>query len=296
MNRTPFDIAPPPRSIPTSLNLRILIGGALNQIGWGLLGLGSVLFWTLAANADLSAWTTLRGALKHAKGRVLRVEDAGFSIGGNAGRHGSRRSGRPVRIVHYEFTDHAGRTHQYRSYGESLTHEPGRRVDITYPPDHPEISRVMGLRAAPLPPLAALVAIMPLIALILVLLGLRRGLAVRRLLSRGKYADAVVKSKSATNVQINNETVYEFTFEFKSDDGLTHTCAHRTHVTSQITDDATEGILYDPADPRRAHPIDNLPGDPEFDASGQIRSTGSSVASMILPLITIIGNAIHLSM
>lgn len=292
-----FEIAPPPRDVPLSIKIRLLSGGSLNQIGWGLFAFGSLMFWALGANADISDWTTLRGKLAHTTGRVTSIKATGFSSGdGDGAGSDSRQSSRNVQAIHYEFTDASGVKFEGCSYGQAYKGEPGKRIDIEYRPDDPSRSRAMGLRAAPLPAPAIFVVALPMVGMFMAFTGLRKGILQCRLLCHGKPALAERKTVTKTNVQINDQTVYKFIFEFKTDDGQLCTFEHRTHETADISDDDRERILYNPADPRQAHPFDNLPGAPTFNAMGGIQSASgiSAMLSLIFPVVAVSGNAIYL--
>lgn len=293
-----FEIAPPPRDVPFSIKVRLLFGGSLNQIGWGLLAFGSLMFWALGANADISDWTTLRGKLAHAHGCVTSVKATGFSSGdgGRGVGSDSSQSSRNVQAIHYEFTDASGANFDGCSYGQAYKGEPGKPIDIEYRPDDPSKSRAMGLRAAPLPAPAVFVVALPMVGMIMAFTGFRKGILQCRLLGHGKPALAERKSVTKTNVQINDRNVYKFIFEFKTDDGQLCNFEYRTHETAEISDDDRERILYNPADPRQAHPLDNLPGAPIFDAMGGIQSSSgvSAALTFVFPLLTVSGNALYL--
>ncbi len=211
-------------------------------------------------------------------------------------RSDSSQSSKKVQAIHYEFTDASGAKFEGCSYGQAFEGEPGKLIDIEYRPDDPSKSRAMGLRAAPLPAPAVFVIALPMVGMIMAFAGFRKGRMQCRLLAHGKPAFAERKSVTKTNVQINNRSVYKFIFEFKTDDGQLCTFEHRTHETKEISDDEREQILYNPADPRQAHPLDNLPGAPIFDAMGGIQppSGVSALFSLFFPLLTVSGNALYL--
>src|SRR5436305_9618131 len=78
-----FRIAEPPRSIPPMLAAQMYLGGATAQIGWFLLGFGSIFFWLFAWHADLSGWRFRASAVTRVPGVVLDCRDTHYSSGGS---------------------------------------------------------------------------------------------------------------------------------------------------------------------------------------------------------------------
>jgi hypothetical protein len=69
--------------------------------------------------------------------------------------------------------------------------------------------------------------------------------------------------------------------------------AHKTHKTAALEDDNEERLLYDPLKPEVALMVDTLPGLPDFDENGHIRQQSVSVASVILPVLTLGGHGLY---
>jgi hypothetical protein len=77
-----LNLAGPPRDVPLSVRLRVLLGGFLNQFGWFFFGFGLVFVWAFTVNADLTSWYRFRGHLDTAQGKVLYSEKTKFSAEG----------------------------------------------------------------------------------------------------------------------------------------------------------------------------------------------------------------------
>ncbi len=283
-------IALPRRPVPPSLRCAVIVGGMVNQLGWGLLAFGGFLAGVFGRNADLSAFPP-DGSRQRATATITAVEKTGFSD-----RPG-RRSRKFVYAHRYSFRDTGGAEHTGASYGwhtnGAADTQVGRNVQVEYPAGQPQQSRIVGMRRRPLGPAAALTWLIPAAGVLVVLRGLRRGLRDVHLLTHGQPATGVLKSKRATATKINDRQVYELTFEFAGDDGTKHTAKARTHQAELLTDDAEELLVYDPMQPDRAVMIDALPGQPVFDEAGlpHARRPARGWLSLVLPAIAIIALA-----
>jgi hypothetical protein len=135
-------------------------------------------------------------------------------------------------------------------------------------------------------------AVFPLIGLALILFGLNKGLRASRLLSRGHLAYGRLIRNSPTNVTVNNRPVMAMTFEFHSQDGMSHQVVSKTSQTDALEDESLEMLLYDASNPKVAVFIDDLPGMPDVTSERGIvlRSPQGIWVTLIVPLITMIGH------
>jgi hypothetical protein len=140
---------------------------------------------------------------------------------------------------------------------------------------------------------AAFVVIFPLVGLVFVLIGLRGGRRAAHLLANGKLTTGTLKSKVATNTRVNNQTVYKLTFEFQAEEGGTYETVVRTHVVHRLVDEPQERLLYDPFFPARAVLLDNLPGSPRIDPTGQLRASATAPLYVLLPAISLFGHGAY---
>jgi len=167
-------------------------------------------------------------------------------------------------------------------------------VTVEYPEGKPEISRIKGLRVRPFDAGPMLVVIFPLVGLGVMVPGLLMGHKANRLLATGMLGLGRLKSKEATNMKVNDRTVYKLTFEYEAHDGATYEVVAKTSNTENLTDDEYEGLLYDPYRPSYAVMMDSLPGSPKIDGLGHIRSGHPlrDLAALLLPAVVFVGHGI----
>ena len=281
-----YDLALPPRHVPWLVRGQLLFGGCLNQFGWLWLGFSLIFVWLFVLNADLSAVLFTLEAVETSSGVVSAVEET----------HASEDDV-PVYAYHYSFRVEELET-AYRgvSYSTGRYFEPEQEVVVEYLKRDPRISRIEDTRRAEFGPWVLLVLIFPLFGLVFVIIGLKNGFKANRLLAHGKVGLGVLTSKEATNVEVNDQTVYKLTFEFTADDGTLYEIVTKTHLPHSLEDEAEERLLYDPYRPNYAVMLDNLPGAPDIDEMGNIRPVGLRSAWLVLglPALTLVGHGMVL--
>ncbi len=52
---TPRPFPDPPRHVPRSLRLGMLLGGFFNQLGWFIFGFGMIFYWIFVVQADFAS-------------------------------------------------------------------------------------------------------------------------------------------------------------------------------------------------------------------------------------------------
>jgi hypothetical protein len=270
-----LSLSPAPRPVPVSLQIVNFFNG-IAQIGWAIFGFGMIFFWAFVMNADLS-FVNFRGPHDTVAGKVTRVENTSASV-----------NHQRVQANHYEYSvDGYLFTGVSYSTGGSLS--PGQSVDIEYAKGNPSRSRIEGLRRAMFGPGLAFVSLVPLIGLAILVPATLSGVKRNRLLREGLLATGTLKSKSRTNVTVNNRPLYELTFEFTARDGRHHEAKARSTFTERLEDEAQEPLLYDPADPTCAYMLDEAPARPEIEANGDLRGRPTAaVRSLILPGLMIV--------
>ena len=72
--------------------------------------------------------------------------------------------------------------------------------------------------------------------------------------AEGKLLEAV-----PTNVLVNEQPVYNLTFEFMAGQKSTEKCSVRSHLIRNISNEHKEKLIYDPRKPSNAVIIDTLP-------------------------------------
>ena len=295
MSKSTFDIAMPPRNVPLSVTLSLLLGGWLNQIGWGLVAFGGIFAWIFAANADVTSVIYFRGEVRTVSGTVTGVEKTAFSTGGSGRRRrsSSSRKGKPIYEVRYRYSPAADISREGRSYfthtSSSTEPDVSQEVVVEYPADRPDISRVEGMRCKPFHAALSLIALVPAVGLIMCLRGFQCGLMNVGILARGRPAMGKLIDKRATGATVNKQRVWALTFEYADENGQTHETVVKTHHEEQLIDDAMEKLLYNPGHPGRAVLLDSLPGTPGLDERGNIQpvATSAAVARLVLPVVGI---------
>jgi hypothetical protein len=278
---TPADVAlrlaAPPREVPLSLRVSTLFN-VVTQIGFFLLAFSSPFFWAFAWNMDHS-WLTFRGDIVRTNGTVTDVSDTRTS-----------ENRRRIYEIRYTYSVSAVR-YDGISWISGDSPEAGAVVTVEYKRPSPQVSRIEGMRRGMFGPGVLLVLIFPGVGLTVTVFAMRWGVRHLRLLERGAVASGKLIRREETNVTVNRQRVWALTFEFTTLEGVRHEATARTHVTDKLTDDAQEILLYEPADPARAIPLDDFSPRPEFDDASRIKGDPArALLSAIMPALTIGGN------
>jgi hypothetical protein len=272
-----LSLTPAPRHVPLSLQI-VNFFNVIAQIGWAIFGFGMIFFWGFVTNADFS-FVNFRGSHGTVIGKVTRVEETGASV--NRSR---------VRANHYEYSLD-GNLFTGVSYSTGQSVSSGEAVEIEFDQDHPARSRITGQRRALFGPGVTFVTLFPLIGLAILVPSTLSGIKRNRLLREGLLATGTLKSKSRTNVTVNNRPLYELIFEFTARDGRRHEAKARSTATERLEDEAQEPLLYDPNDPTRAYLLDEAPARPEIEANGDLRGRPAAAGrSLILPGLMIVAH------
>lgn len=272
-----------PRRVPFSLSVQFLTGGFLNQFGWAFLGFGMIFVWIFVMNADLSSWYLLKDS-RTAEGKVAYCSETNMEENETV-----------VYEIGYFFTGPDGVVYRDRSYSTGNFFSEGTPVSIEYAAGNPGISRIKGLRREAFGPLVLFVVIFPLVGAGFVIAGLKKGFKALNLIKNGHLAVGKLISKEPTNTRINDEMVYRYIFEFKTDSGRTFQVESRTHLEDVLEDDEQgERLLYDPYNPECAVTLDDLPGSPEIDSSGNFVATVAGLKVLLLPAVSVFGHGIYI--
>src|SRR5690606_3932930 len=100
------------------------------------------------------------------------------------------------------------------------------------------------------------------IGFVIVWFGIRNGLRAIQLLRDGELTTGALMNKTATNVQVNNQPVYKFTFSFTASNRRTYETIAKTHNVAFLEDEEAEFLVYNPLRPEQAVLVDSLPGKP----------------------------------
>ena len=135
------------------------------RLGWLLICVGSMAWLIFGRNAD---WATLRffqQTLRQTNGLVVVVSNSRFTSGSDFDQS-------PIRVIRFSFTDHLGNKRSAESWADSTSLKRDAQVRIEYVETRPEICRILGYRAAPLPLWAGLVLLFPLFGTYLILMAI----------------------------------------------------------------------------------------------------------------------------
>jgi hypothetical protein len=251
------NLSPAPRAVPLTLSIRVVMGGVMSQFGWGIMAFGMIFVWAFDAGGALRSSIRFAGELATAEGVSTGWRQTSLTIN-------------DVRVYEtsYSFRSGDGYDLTGASYQTGGYVEGGQPVTVEYVPSNPSLSRILGMRASSAGLAVSLVYIFPIIGLALVMAGLRKGLRARRLLSTGQLAFGTLKSKEPTSTQINNQTVFRYTFEFEVPGGGRHEVVAKTHRPTVLEDEELERIVFDPRYPGEATLLDELPCRPSIDSRG----------------------------
>lgn len=250
-------LQPPPRAVPWSVRLVVMLGGVLTQIGFGIAAFGLIFVFVFGSIAEPLFDDPFAGPLQHLTGKVVEVETTNVRINRSHVRavHFEVTTGeRPVRSVSYT-------RHQTPAVGDEV------RVERARTPAAP--MRIVGMSTHMAPAALHLVVLLPLVGACLALVGVWRNTRRLRLLRLGEVAQATLLERKATNTVVNGRRVQALTFGFVDGKGLQRRVTARTHQPEHVTDEPTETVLYDPFS-STAVLLDDLPGRPERDEQGNL--------------------------
>lgn len=269
------DLPPPPRALPWSLQIVMLLGGIGTTLGWLVLGLGLVFATVFTRHAEPLLHDPFDGPSASMRGTVIDVRDTFIKINHS-----------PVRAVHFEFprTEPTG---QGTSYSTAPAPAIGSEVELEVARTEPPTARIRGMRTHPMPALVQLLLLAPLAGAVVLLLSMGKNLARMRLLQRGEVAKGTLVDKQATNTKINNQRVYRMTFRFVDRNKRERLAVARTHRIAQLTDEPSETVIHDP-DGDDALLLDDLPARVAVDAQGQLQAPPSRSLAMVLIAPTVV--------
>lgn len=283
-----YGLSPPPRRVPPTLSVRVVLGGFMTQFGWFFVGFGLIFVWTFDAGAGVVEVVRFSGNLATASGASTGYRALNLSIN-------------DVRVFEttYAFALDDGRTFSGASYETGDFVPEGEPVVVEYRRSEPSISRIQGMRASAAGLMIAFVFVFPVLGMVFAVSGMAKGLKARRLMSTGQLALGTLKAKEPTNTRINEQTVYRLTFEFAAAGGGAYEVTTKTHLPYKLEDEAQERLVYDPRNPLDASMLDDLPCRPEIDGRGdfQVRDARESLRALLnlaVPALTILGHGAYL--
>ena len=241
-------LAPVPREIPPSLSLALRFGGPMGMLGWTFFGFGTIFVCVFFSfKQTYRSFQLDLGALE-TQGSISGWQVTNMQVNNQEGV-----------ANHYTYRLQ-GTSYDGVSYKNGVGLPMDSAVTVEFLSRNPAVSRIKGMRVSHTPAWAILlVGAFPLIGLIFIVTILRRGRRRVRLLRVGLETDGRVLSHEFTGTKINEEPQFSVTFAYKLSDGIERATAFKTVEVSELLDDSTELILYDPKKPNCAMPIDGMP-------------------------------------
>jgi hypothetical protein len=251
----PLSLAPPPRSLPISLRLRVALGGLSTMIGWLVLGLGLLASLIFVVQSELMTAAKFAGPLRVTEGKVLRHEWTTIMVQGSQ-----------VVRVYFEYTI-GDAPMQGFSYTRGAVPDAGSPIVVEYAAEDQRAARIRGMHTAPFPAAVAFLLIVPSTGLLFLLYGLWRGRRNTHLLVHGLLAQGQLVEQAETNATLHNKRVYRLTFVFIDAQKRRHQIRARSHRHQDLAEHATEPVLYDPVS-HSAVLLDTIPGSPSAGGNG----------------------------
>ncbi len=223
------------REISLPLRLKILFGGSIIQVLYGVFAFLMIFVLVFARDADFSDFTLASSV--NTKGNITNITQTN-----------SRINKRYVFAFDYTFLVN---DKIYNNTSFSTDKSKTNEVIVEYLAKNPRNSRIMGMRQKTFPIYVALIVLFPISILFILFFGLKTNLKAIWLLKNGEIGYAKVLRTETTNVRVNNRQVIRIFYEFEDKKGKKHTFSFKSHEPEKITDEAQEMLFYDANNPKR---------------------------------------------
>lgn len=262
------------RRVPFLLGISILTGGAVQQIGWLFLCIGTVFSTVFLGMADID-FNEFGSGTVIVEGKIKGVENTKARINNSY-----------VRRYIYEFKDLNGMAHNGVSYttsGFSI----GRAIKVEYDPQNPQWSRAEHMTRKEFGSSILFILIFPFVGFMLVAVPMFLARKKLRLLKTGILTTGEMCGKEPTNLRINNRTVYRYTFKFTDSRRKDYFHVEKTQYSENVEDDHRERLLYLPENPAVACLVDVIGVKFDLDERGELTeySIAGAVKVLIIPVI-----------
>ncbi len=277
----------PPRRLDAVSQAILLVGDMASQVGWLLVAMGSVFFWTVAVHSEARLLLEERGVNWQSKAGYIIAADSTRTVEGTA------------RIWKYRHSFGLdGQIYLGESFSVGKKFDPHQIVFIRYDADNPQKNFIVGLRRHEFSSKADWFLIVPLFGFLLLLLPLRRNLRIIRLLKIGDFTRGRLTNKYATGETIRKGgsvmPEFRYSFEFEHE-GTKYLANCRTHETDKVEDEETEIVLYDRYDPTFNLVYDAVQNVPHINEQGVMEPLkGWQAWVLFLPVFTIVLNLVYL--
>jgi len=181
----------PIRLVPLSIWVNVHLGGFQNQFGWAFFTFGMILVWNFIPHVDFSV-LEFQGKLGRASGVVTSVRATNGEV-----------INQPVFVHQYRFRAADGKACHDVSFAYNVSYPESSQVDVEYPADKPQHSRIVGMKRAPLDLWLGFVLIFPAIGLVFLIVGFNNARKNIGLLHTGVLTTGRASGKRGTNLYMN---------------------------------------------------------------------------------------------
>ncbi|MCU0431348.1 MAG: hypothetical protein MUF42_15400 [Cytophagaceae bacterium] len=237
-----------PRSLPFSLVLSLYFKNPIFWIGavFTLVGIPIILLIVFTVNFAAMGFSP---EAQLYKAKITAIEETNTSVNGR-------------RVMKYEYTWYSQGAQAGNSF--SYSNESSLQVgDWTLAERDPEnkLTRLQGMDFDTAPSWFLFIfLIFPIIGGTFLFFAIKKALHQSHLIKHGILAKGKLTRMAPTHTQINNQTVFEVYFEFKSLHGTTTEAMIRTHEVGRVQDEQEELLVYLAEDPTQAYLLDAMPG------------------------------------
>lgn len=252
----------------------------MQQIGWFVALFSGFFVGGIALKTNLLEPFQYSGSLSSVSGVVIEIMETGVTVGG------SQHSKRPIVGYRYEF-ESGGLKYQGISYSDKEAPAVGAAVTVDFKKPDPTVSKIHGMQVSPVAWYAGwIILIFPLVALTMIYFGMKKGRQYCALLSSGILTRGKMAGRNSTSIKINNRPLYEYLFDFAAQNGRKYQAKVRTTDTESMTSEKEKQIFYNPDNPESSVVVSSLPGNPTIDPAGNIAGYRTSLAVLLLPVLT----------
>lgn len=277
----------PPRRLDVVTQAILLFGDMASQVGWLLVAMGSMFFWTVAVNSEARLLVEERGIDWQSKAGFVIAADSTKAVEGNK---------RIWKYSHSFGLD--GQRYLGESYSVGKKFDAHQIVFILYDPANPHKNYITGLRRNAFSSKSDWFLVIPLFGFLLLLLPIKGNLRIIRLLKIGDFTRGKLVNKYATGETIRRGgTVmpeFRYSFEF-GHQGVKYLANCRTHETDKVEDEETEIVLFDRYQPTFNLVYDAVQNVPNINEDGNMESlSGAKAWVLFLPVFTVVLNLVYL--
>ncbi len=240
-------LVPPPRWVPLPVMCSAMLG-IVGGMGALFFVLGMVFVWVFVGDLNPVDEWRLAHSTTTAEATVTQVI-----------RTNSEENDTPVYKYHFTFRTPDEKTVAAHCYSTGRRWSEGEQATAWYVPSKPSVARLEGARRSTFGWFVVFTLIFPVVGAALFAGATLNGLRQVMLLRYGEITGARQLAQKATNMEVNDQPVIKYSYEFRSSDGLTHSGASSALPNERIGDEADEPVLYLPSSPGLSVLVDALP-------------------------------------